>query len=195
MEPLIGVDVGKKHDPTALCVVEPRLRSQGGRQAWHFLIRHLERVPLDTPYPRVARRIEAVRRGVAYRARRAPITYIDATGVGTPVLDLLRAEAHATGEIVEVQFVHGRKRQVLDGSVRLGKRFLVNRLQALVQARRIHLPSGPEAIALAHELLDYEIRVDEAGRDRYGAFRSGIHDDLVTALGLAVQVDPDDPQR
>jgi hypothetical protein len=41
----------------------------------------------------------------------------------------------------------------------------------------------------AQELQDYEIRVDENANDRYGAFRVGTHDDLVTALGLAVQLD------
>ncbi len=36
------------------------------------------------------------------------------------------------------------------------------------------------------ELLSYEIRVDEQADDRYGAFKVGTHDDMVTALGLAV---------
>lgn len=38
--------------------------------------------------------------------------------------------------------------------------------------------------------MSYELRVDDNANDRYGAFRVGTHDDLVTALGLAVQVDP-----
>ena len=71
----------------------------------------------------------------------------------------------------------------------LGKAYLVSRLQALLDADRLHLPQTPEATALVEELLDYEIRVDRNGHDRYGAFRVGTHDDLVTALGLAVQLD------
>lgn len=54
---------------------------------------------------------------------------------------------------------------------------------------RLHLPRTAEAETLAEELLDYEIRVDQDANDRYGAFRVGAHDDLVTALGLAVQLD------
>ena len=42
---------------------------------------------------------------------------------------------------------------------------------------------------MADELLDYEIRVDTDANDKYGAFKVGTHDDLVTALGLAVQTD------
>jgi hypothetical protein len=34
-----------------------------------------------------------------------------------------------------------------------------------------------------------EIRVEERANDTYGAFKVGTHDDLVTALGLAVQGD------
>jgi hypothetical protein len=49
------------------------------------------------------------------------------------------------------------------------------------------LPETPEARALASELLDYEIHVDENANEKYGAFKVGRHDDLVTAVGLAVQ--------
>ena len=42
---------------------------------------------------------------------------------------------------------------------------------------------------MSGELLNYELRVDEDANDKYGAFRVGTHDDLVAALGLAVQVD------
>jgi hypothetical protein len=71
----------------------------------------------------------------------------------------------------------------------LGKAYLVSRLQALLQCGRLHLPRTREAEVLTEELLDYEIRVDENANDKYGAFKVGVHDDLVTALGLAVQVD------
>lgn len=43
---------------------------------------------------------------------------------------------------------------------------------------------------LTRELLSYELRVNENATETYGAFQVGTHDDLVTALGLAVQVDP-----
>jgi hypothetical protein len=59
-------------------------------------------------------------------------------------------------------------------------------LQALLQTSRLKLPQTREAEALAKELQDYEIKVDENANDKYGAFRVGAHDDLVTALGLCV---------
>ncbi len=36
------------------------------------------------------------------------------------------------------------------------------------------------------ELVEYEGRVDERANEKYGAFFVGLHDNLVTALGLAV---------
>lgn len=49
--------------------------------------------------------------------------------------------------------------------------------------------SNPEARILAEELMEYEIKVSEDANDRYGAFQVGTQDDLVTALGLALQED------
>lgn len=74
--------------------------------------------------------------------------------------------------------------------VTLGKAYLVSRLQALLQTGRVHLPKTSEAEEFVQEVLDYEIRVGRDANDRYGAFRVGTHDDLVTALGLAVQWGP-----
>ena len=74
----------------------------------------------------------------------------------------------------------------------VGKAYLVSRLQVLFQSERLKLPrQHPEAEALVQELLDYEIRVSERANDTYGAFKVGAHDDLVTALGLAVLEDRD----
>ncbi len=44
-----------------------------------------------------------------------------------------------------------------------------------------------EAEILAQELLEFSIEMPPDANDRYGAFRVGTQDDLVTALGLAVQ--------
>jgi hypothetical protein len=62
---------------------------------------------------------------------------------------------------------------------------------ALAERTAPPLPdTSAEARVLADELLEYEIRVEEDANDRYGAFRVGKHEnDLVTALGLAVQTE------
>lgn len=205
---VVGVDIGQKHDPTAVAVAEHELRKSGDREEDHWLVRHLERLPLGTPYPQVADRLAEVVGNVKKRRRQirepspwggyelrtiAPSVtiYVDATGVGQPVVDEM--SSRGLGPIA-VYFTHGDKRTE-EGwtTVKLGKAWLVSRLQTLLQGRRIHLPNTQETQRLSQELLDYEIRVSEDANDRYGAFKVGTHDDLVTALGLAVQKVPWQP--
>jgi hypothetical protein len=183
-----GIDIGQRRDPTAICVAELQSRPGPTRAEIHYLIRHLDRLPLRTPYPDVARRLRDLCSSVAHRSGESPTVYVDATGVGLPVLDIPKAAA-TNARVVGVFFTHGDRRDEKNGEVRLGKAFLVSRLQALLQTGRLHLPRTAEADALAAELRDYEIRVSEDANEKYGAFRVGTHDDLVTGLGLAVQVD------
>ncbi|MCH9647753.1 MAG: hypothetical protein K0U98_05905 [Deltaproteobacteria bacterium] len=186
----IGIDIGQKRDPTAICVAETQERAQDKKPSLHFQIRYLERLPLGTPYPGIADRLAKIVSEVENLKGSHPEVYVDATGVGAPVVDLLEEQVHS---VIPVFFTHGDRR-IEEGrrrkrQIKLGKAFLVSRLQALLQTGRIHLPKTSESQALAKELLDYEIRVDENANDRYGAFRVGTHDDLVTALGLAIQKD------
>jgi hypothetical protein len=183
---VIGIDIGQRRDPTAICVAEVELRPGPTRPEEHYLIRHLDRMPLGTPYPEIARRLRDLTARIAQCAGVRPRVYVDATGVGLPVVDGLKAMVTAA-DVGPVFLTHGDRRREVNGEVRLGKARLVCRLQALLQAGRLHLPRTREADALAAELLTYEIRVSRDAHDRYGAFRVGTHDDLATALGLAVQ--------
>ena len=73
--------------------VQERPRDGNGRLDDYYLVRHLERLPLGTPYPDVASRVSGVVAKLDERAaaRVHPTIYLEATGVGQPVVDLLRA--------------------------------------------------------------------------------------------------------
>jgi hypothetical protein len=192
---VIGVDIGQKRDPTAICVASAEYRREAGRHECHFVVRHLERLPLGTSYPAVVQRIAGIAALASGKAGGSPVIFVDATGVGQPVVDLLRERAPDL-VVVAVILTHGDQRSHENRrEVRLGKAYLVSRLQSLFQTGRLHLPKTAEAQALAAELRAYEIRVDENANDRYGAFKVGTHDDLVTALGLAAQSDPPRPAQ
>ena len=195
----IGVDVGQRVDPTAIAVVErddrpvyepdDTERSMPVKHECHHAVRHLERLKLGTEYPEVAKAIAAIAAGVKGLTKANPVVYVDATGVGQPVVDMLRSDG-LRSSLVPVYFTHGDRRTVeKDGTIKLGKAWLVSRLQTLLQHGRLHILGTPEARALAKELLDYEIKIDQDANDRYGAFKVGSHDDLVTAVGLATQTD------
>lgn len=82
-----------------------------------YRIRHLERLPLGTPYPDVVARVRAVTRSGAI-ARRCTLV-MDATGVGAPVLDLLR-RAGLTCAIEPVIFTGGDREQSGGGDAAFG---------------------------------------------------------------------------
>ncbi len=207
----IGVDIGQKVDPTAIAVIEAtrpqppagttgdgltmRTTRAAPRVETVFTARALERLALGTPYPAVAARIAEVVTNLKARGVLRPRLMVDATGVGMPVVDILReALAGTPHTLIACMFTHG-DRYTKDNDYRpttasVGKAYLVSRLQALLQTQRLQLPVTAESQALARELQDYEIRVDENANDKYGAFKTGTHDDLVTALGLAVLDDP-----
>lgn len=187
MEPVIGVAVGQKRDPTAICVARSAERREGTTVVRHFTVHLLERLPLGRSYPQLADRLTAVVAGTALRSLENPEVYVHATGIGEPVVDFLRERHQA---VTPVYFTHGDRRVVERSHVTIGKAWLVSMLQVLLQTHRLHLPRTAEAGALVEELLAYEIHVDHDANDRYGAFRVGQRDEMVTALGLAVQADP-----
>jgi len=185
----IGVRIGQRHESSALCVAETEERTSDGRRDDHFLIRHLERIPSGASYVTVAQRVGTVTAEVSRRTKGPPDVFIDATGLGEPVFDLVEREA-TDGWLVAVYMNHGDRRDADYREIKLGKAWLVARLQTLLQTGQLHLPRTPDAEQLAEDLLDFEIQVSDEASDRPGAFPVGRHDDLVTALGLAIQEDP-----
>jgi len=218
MEPLVivGVDIGQKVDPTAVCVCEVERREvepsrmefpkRGGLFESNDMIRipakvdevyvarHVGRLPLGTSYPDIARHIAELVESLVKRGISRPRIIVDSTGVGAPVVDILReALKGRSRDLIAATFTHGDKYTQNDEShqrqgstASVGKAYLVSRLQALLQTNRLKLPKTPETEALAKELKEYEIRIDQDANDKYGAFKVGTHDDLVTALGLTV---------
>lgn len=213
----IGCDIGQLQDPTAIAVVEVSQKHDG---RWRFgerqsvqvdehgnlsraydadpvvsdlyTVRHIERLPLGTPYPKVAIYIaEMLCSPILYRRRVRVL--IDVTGVGRPVYDDLRREISLRPEardahIKPITFAHGENYDRSKG--RLGKAYLVSRLQSLLQNEAIEAPDTQEVRATMEELRVYQIKVDQDGSDTYGAFKVGMHDDLATALGLGTLESP-----
>lgn len=200
----IGIDIGQKRDPTAIAVVDVQERQRADTTfETVYVTRFLERLPLGTSYPRIAARLGSIVQNAEQAAWQEYFqktghsttfgvdftVFVDATGVGQPVVDILEESGVS---VTPCYFTHGDRRSVENGRVSIGKAWMVSRLKALFQTQRILLPDGhPEAIPLRNELLDYEIRVDDNANDRYGAFKTGAHDDLVTAVGLATQAAAD----
>ncbi len=174
----VGVDIGQKVDPTAIVVCEATRPKPPGATVSNgimlrtmqpapvetsYTARMIQRLPLGTSYPDVAAAITEVVASLRQRTIHKPRILVDATGVGLPVVDILRqALAGKPHVLVACMFTHGDRYTKDDDyrapSASVGKAYLVSRLQALLQTQRIKLPETSEARVLAKELLDYEIR-------------------------------------
>ena len=189
----IGVDLGQRRDPSAVAIVERRrfIHSGFDHVAWRptqqpdpetWLIRRLERIPLGTPYTEVAGRLAALDRHPALRGQSTFI--IDATGVGAPVVDMLRARG-LSGPLIPVLLTSGQSPHYDGQTWRVPKLDLLSRLQMLFESGRLHLSRRADhAAQLIRELSDIRARPAATGL-RIGADAAGQHDDLVIAVALA----------
>ena len=110
---------------------------------------------------------------------------VDATGVGTPVVDMFR-RAPLECSMLPVTITGGNHQSRGPDGYSVPKRDLVTGLQVLLERDELRMPEELDAGGqLVKELMNMQVKVSEGGHDSYGAFRSGEHDDLVLALGLA----------
>jgi hypothetical protein len=166
----LGLDLGQRHDPTAIAVVE-------GRDV--IRVRHLERVPLGTPYPGVVERVRAIVRHPELVGKCA--LAVDGTGVGAPVVDMLRAAR--LGCDISAVTITGGEREHHDN---VPKRDLMAGVQVLLERDELKFARGLRELgSLVRELTDVRSTTGIRGRVRLGADGYGEHDDLVIALALA----------
>ncbi len=146
-------------------------------------MRHLERLPLGTAYPEVAARLVSL-------FDRAPLSggtlVVDETGVGKPVVDLLRTlPIRATLRPLTITS-GSRARIEPNGRWRVSKKPLVANVQRLLGVGQLKIADGlPEAPTLLRELADFRVTITSRANETFGAGSHRGHDDLVVALALA----------
>ena len=187
----IGLDLGQAHDPTAIAVLECTEIPVGHSPVTferivekRYSFRHLERLPLGLDYPS---QVDHVRTLVQRpELAQSPTTLIvDATGVGRPVVDLLR-RASLPCRVIPVTITGGDKETCESIMWHVPKRDLIAGLMLLFQRGEVSICGHlSESETLASELANMRIKVSLSGHDTYGAWREGQHDDLVLAAALA----------
>jgi hypothetical protein len=181
----IGLDLGQKRDHSAIAVVEREEK----RLAWMpsmpqaMRIRYLQRIPLGTPYTRVVEQVSEIVRHPMLEGRSRLVA--DATGVGAPVVDLLKA-ARLPCSLTPVTITSGDQAHAQGDHWHVPKRDLLTNLLVLLEAGELRIPRKlGEAGALVRELSAVEMRHRPGGVVRMGADGAGEHDDLVMAVALA----------
>lgn len=175
---IIGLDLGQAGDPAAAAVVE---RDDATR---HLSCISLRRWTLGTDYCQVVADVL----GLPSHA-----VVVDFTGVGRPVVDVMRREATKrgySGKIQPVVFAGSntrakQKREARGDHWVVPKIDLVTSIVLAQQAKQITFIDATETRALLHELADFRMRITKAANVQFGN-KPGGHDDLVCALGLAV---------
>jgi hypothetical protein len=166
----VGVDLGQSQDFTAIAALE-RAELTGEYDpamcAWRrevaLRLRYLERVPLGTPYPDIVKRVKRTTRAPELDGRCH--VAVDATGVGRPVVDLLR-RAGLGATILPAIFTGGAAESLNKGYYGVPKRDLVTGLQVLLQRGALQIAAGlKHAAELVEELAGMRVKVGSEGRE------------------------------
>lgn len=191
---IVGLDVGQSIDPSAVSAIQHVVTpvdewKYSGGVTWRqqstekFLVRHLERLPLGTPYPQQVQH-------VANLLGRDPLKgadfALDYTGCGRPVADMfVRAGLRPTMVLITAGHEWSRH----EGNVlHVPKQMLVSGLEAKMHGGELRIaPALAESEVLRDELRDFARKVSESGRVTYDA-RSGAHDDLILSIAIALFV-------
>ena len=181
----VGMDLGQSQDYTAIAVVERREVMLAYRTPmFHSVaVRHVERLALGTPYAGVVARVRAIVQSDALKGD-CSLT-VDATGVGNPVVEMLRA-ARLGCEICAVTITGGQQPHSHTGGWNVPKQDLIAYIQVLLEKGELRIAKDLRgARMLLRELMDVQARLKSNGGTRVGADGHGEHDDLVIALALA----------
>ncbi|KAA0250585.1 hypothetical protein FBQ97_13875 [Acidobacteria bacterium ACD] len=169
----IGVDLGQTFDYTALAVLEER-------EERTYDLRHVER-HRGEPYPVIVERT----RLLVLKLPGPVLLAVDATGVGRPVVDMLR-EGRIGEEVYGITLTGGESAERTGDDFHVPKRDVVGSVAGLLQSGRLRIPRNlPHVAALERELRRFRARITRTGHDRYEACREADHDDLVLAVALA----------
>jgi hypothetical protein len=131
------------------------------------------------PYPKVVARVREIVRSEELCGDCALV--VDATGVGAPVVDMLR-EARLGCELAAVVITGGERG---NGYGSVPKQDLMAGVQVLLDEGKLRIARMRETGRLVGELVDMKRSVNGSGRVRMGADGYGEHDDLAIALALA----------
>jgi len=189
----IGIDLAQARDRTAIAAVssfyvgaseenDVTSRRRARRLRHHQLVR-LDKLRPGLSYPVQAEEIVAIAEALAVDNER-PTLFVDATGVGRAVVDLLRAASPfpvkaVTFTAASETVAHAKN------NVSVPKTELVATLEVALSTRRLHASSDlPLREDLDRELRAFGYELSASGRPSFEG--KGEHDDLVIALALGI---------
>lgn len=175
-----GLDLGQQSDYSALVVVEQSRRMDPDEGPYNaYDVRHIHRWNLGTSYPDIVKDVyNLFEMGELSQST----LVIDATGVGRPVVDMVR-DSKPRANVQAYSITCGSK----EGDHTVPKIDLVGAVQSLLQNRRLRFSDAlPLTPILVAELENFRVKVTADRNETFAAGREADHDDLVLALAMAL---------
>jgi|ERR1043165_487768 hypothetical protein len=191
---VVGLDLGKTSDFSALAAIEqfqrphPDQRGHLGESQHHYLIGHLQRWQLGTPYPVVVKDVCGL---MAQPPLPGSVLVVDQTGVGQAVVDMFRvARPQAWLRPVTITAGNTATEVPEEFGWHVPKKELVSTLQVLMQGRRLRVAPLPEGVVelLKRELETFRVKITAAANETFGAMGTGQNDDIVLAVAIALWI-------
>ena len=193
MQYYLGVDFGSQQDYTAMAlvrrneVIKARTDAVGVLKQDDVVVEYqlifLERIELGTAYHLVVDRIQSILRDQDVRGE--IIVIPDATGVGIPIVQMMRRQG--ISPMAPVTIHGGSETSRTKTGYNVPKRDLVSSLVMVVQSRRMKIASDIKYRAqLVHEMQSFTMKTTAKDSDTYEALMEKDHDDLVLALAMAI---------
>lgn len=178
---VLGLDLGQTTDYSALAVGEIVPGSP-----FHLLIRHLDRLQKQTPYPTQVSMVGDTVGKVIERGR--TLLAIDQTGVGRPVVDMFRiAGLKVPIWPITITASGQARRDPVSYDWHVPKKDLIGALLSLAHSGRLGISNQIPALMQAtikEELKNFRMKFTAASNITFESWREGDHDDLVLAVAM-----------
>jgi len=190
----IGVDVGQLRDPTAIAIIERvdmlrkaetlpgAFEAEADRIISKYRLMYLEQPPLKTSYVSVVERVLTLLKHPSLLNRATLL--VDATGVGGPVIDLMRDRGLVP---IGITLTSGQNANENAHGYTVPKKDIVSILQVLLETERFEYTSKLRLSGEFEKQMEgFRVKLNQRGAASYGADTEGIHDDLVISVALPV---------
>ncbi|WP_428391481.1 hypothetical protein [Lichenicoccus sp.] len=197
---IVGLDIGKLRDHTALVVNEvlacenvfyqrtkfqPEAVAVRRERIFRHSLVNLHRYELGLSYPEIYSSVKGIMDQLPKRAGAKNSLICDQTGVGGPVVDGLR---HIGLRPIGVTITGGTTVTHVDArTINVPKSVLASSLEAVLTQDRLDVADDASASQqFKHELGAFSVKIRASGTEAFEAERERDHDDLVMAAALAV---------
>jgi len=178
---LAGLDLGQANDYSALTIAEKQITRQQGKIWSKLSISHMERFDIGTSYYNIAEQITGYFEDPRLKIRGKLI--VDQTGVGKPVMDILRKFGMRP---IGITITGGYDvNEDGHGGFNVPKRDLVSSLVSMYYGNLISIMKSLKAVEeFNKELQHFSVKQNRRGYETFEPDEDNIHDDLVISVAL-----------